>query len=150
MAALHNLLQNSMWGAARQPTARDQRAAITLLVSGWAACGCDFVRLKGMRSDVVFDAVAEIVKTQTDCVEFMKHAWSVERKNLVITHHPIRKLLVECASRLSNIPRIKKDCLTSTRDPDDLILKRIGWVVAYWNSVEHKRVEDFGFLVPFA
>jgi hypothetical protein len=150
VALLHNLLQKSMWGATRNPTARDQRAAITLLVSGWAACGCDFVQLKGMRSDVVFGAVAEIVKTQTDCVEFMKHAWSAERENLVKTHHSIRKLLVECASRLSNIPRIKKDCLPSISDPDDLILKRIGWVAAYWNSVEHKGVEDFGFLVPFA
>eukprot|EP00966_Prymnesium_polylepis_P098801 2288027-Prymnesium_polylepis.1 len=42
VALLHNLLQKSMWGATRNPTARDQRAAITLLVSGWAACGCDF------------------------------------------------------------------------------------------------------------
>ncbi len=149
IALLHNLLQRHMFGMNRSPTALDQRAAITLLVAGWVSCGCDFVELKGMRSDVVFDAIREIVKTRTDSVELMKHAWQAESDDLQLAHRPIRELMIACASRLSDMPRIKKDHIPSIRDPGDMILNRVAWVCAYWNGVEHKNVERFGFVKPF-
>lgn len=150
IALLNNLLQRHMFGMNRSPTVSDQRAAITLLVAGWVSCGCDFVEIKGMRSDVVFDAICEIVKTRTDSVELMKHSWQGERGSMCLTHRPIRELLIACASRLSDMPRIKKDHLPSIRDPDEMLLKRVAWVCAYWNGVEYKGVEQFGFVLPFS
>jgi len=39
----------------------------------------------------------------------------------------------------------------TVRDPDEVILKRLGWLCSYWNSVEHKgNMEEFGFVRPFA
>lgn len=151
VALLHQLLQRHMWGLSRNPTAVDQRAAITLLVAGWGMCGCDFVSLKGMRSDVVFDCIPEIVKTRTDSVCMMRNAWAGDRQALALTHRPIKDLLIACASKLMEIPRIKKNNVPGIRDPDETILRQTGWLTSYWNGVEHKgSMEDFGFFKPFA
>ena len=102
-----------------------------------------------MRSDVVFDAIGEMVKTRPDSLAMMKHAWAGTRDTLAMTHRPIKELLMMCASRLMAIPRIKKDMVPGIHDPDDVVLKRAGWVTAYWNSVEHREeMSDFGF-VPY-
>ena len=151
VALLHQLLQRHMWGMNRNPTAVDQRSALTLLVAGWGLCGCDFVSLKGMRSDVVFDCIPEIVKTQTDSVCMMRNAWAGDRQALSLTHRPIKDLLSACASKLVLMPRIKKNNVTGIRDPDDVVLRQTGWLTSYWNGVEHKGcMEDFGFLKPFS
>tara|TARA_B110001450_G_scaffold62131_1_gene58919 strand:+ start:9128 stop:10522 length:1395 start_codon:yes stop_codon:yes gene_type:complete len=151
VSLLHALLQRHMWGINKHPTAVDQRAAMTLMVAGWGVCGCDFVEIKGMRSDVVFDSIAEIVKTRRESLALMQHSWEGERDSVSLAHKPIRELLTACASKLMEVPRIKKEFVPTVRDPDEVILKRIGWLCSYWNSVEHKgRMEEFGFVRPFA
>jgi hypothetical protein len=151
IALLHASLQRHMWGISRSPGPIDQRAAITLLVAGWCMCGCDFVEIKGMRSDVVFESIGEIVKTHSDSVGLMQHSWQGERETLALTHKPIRQLLTACATKLIDIPRIKKDFLTNVRQPDQLVLNKVGWLCAYWNSCEHHgSMEDFGFLKQFS
>jgi hypothetical protein len=151
IALLHQLLKRHMWGQYRSPTPLDQRAAMTLMVAGWAMCGCDFVELKGMRSDVVFDAIPEIVKTRTDSVEKMKHAWTGQRADLPETHLPMKELLIACASRLMDIPRISKKNIPSIRSPNEMVLRQTSWLASYWNGVEHSgSMEDFGYFRPFA
>eukprot|EP00966_Prymnesium_polylepis_P016458 379537-Prymnesium_polylepis.1 len=63
------------------------------MAAGWALCGCDFVELKGMRSDVVFEAMPELVKTRTDSLDKMKYAWTGKREDLLETHLPMKDLL---------------------------------------------------------
>lgn len=151
ISLLHALLQRHMWGMNKRPPAVDQRAAMTLMVAGWGVCGCDFVEIKGMRSDVVFDSIAEIVKTRKDSLALMQHSWEGERDSVSLTHKPIKELLIACASKLMDVPRIKKEFVPTVRDPDEVILKRLGWLCSYWNSVEHKgNMEEFGFVRPFA
>lgn len=151
VSLLHALLQRHMWGMNKRPPAIDQRAAMTLMVAGWGVCGCDFVEIKGMRSDVVFDSISEIVKTRKDSLALMQHSWAGEREAVALAHKPIKELLIACASKLMDVPRIKKDFVPSVRDPDEVVLRRLGWLCSYWNSVEHKgNMEEFGFVRPFA
>jgi hypothetical protein len=151
IALLHELLKRHMWGTCRSPTPLDHRAAITLMAAGWALCGCDFVELKGMRSDVVFEAMPELVKTRTDSLDKMKYAWTGKREDLLETHLPMKDLLVMCASRLMDIPRIKKDKVPGIRSPNEMVLKQTSWLSSYWNGWEHKgNLEDFGYFRPFA
>lgn len=147
---LHALLQRDMWGLARCPSPEDRHAAMTLLCAGWALCGCDFVQCKGMRSDVVFDSIGIVVKTMPDVVETAKCAWSGRREQVKELYQPIRALAMACASRLLDIPRIKKDCVPALRNLDDVLVKRTAWLLCYWNSCEFKgTMEDFGFIAPF-
>jgi hypothetical protein len=147
---LHALLQRSMWGVSRSPSTSDRHAAMTLMCAGWALCGCDFVEVKGMRSDVVFDCISTVVKTIPSAVENTKHAWSGKRECVERLHQPIRALAIACASRLLDIPRIKKDFVPSVRDLDDLVVRRTAWLLCYWNSCEFKGgMEEFGFVMPF-
>lgn len=146
---LHALLQQSMWGMSRSPSADDRHAAMTLMCAGWGLCGCDFVELKGLRSDVVFDSMPIVVKTNPDAIEEMKLTWSGKREDVEKLQSPIRALAITCASKLGDLPRIKKDCIPGVRSPDDTILKRTAWLACYWNSCEFKNnMEDFGFFTP--
>ena len=144
---LHALLQRHIWGLSRSPTQSDQQAAITLLAAGWALGGCDFVELKGMRSDLVFDAMPVVAKTAPDAIERAKLAWTGVRSDVFQLTHPIRALSMQCASRLSEMPRAKKDAVPRIRDPDEHTLLRACWLMSYWNSTEFKGdMEEFGFL----
>ena len=151
VALLHAQLQRHMWGISQVPSPRDQRAAMTLLVAGWAVCGCDFVpEVNPMRSDVVFDAIGEVVRRHPESLEIMEHAWLGKRDNMVLLHGPIRQLLLACASRLGDLPRVKAQNLSNLRNIDVSVLRRASWVSAYWNSVEYRgNLDDFGFYVPY-
>ena len=64
-------------------------------------------------------------------------------------HRPLRELLTVCCSRLSDMPRIKKEKLLDLRNVDESVLKRASWVTAYWNSVEFRgNLDEFGFFIP--
>lgn len=150
VAMLHALLQRHMWGMNRSPTPVDQRAAISLLAAGFGLARCDFVELKPLQAKVVLDSIGEIVKMHTDVVGEMRHAWEGDRAAVERTHAPIRLLMAACASKLMEMPRIHKDRVIDVRQPDEVALKKIGWVMAYWNGVEHLDVAEFGFVDPTA
>jgi hypothetical protein len=146
ISMLHGLLQRAMWGLDRSPSPIDQHAAITLMAAGWATAGCDFLSLKGMRSDLVFDAMPVVVKTIPEALESIKFCFTGKREDMDKTHQAIRALAMTCASKLMDIPRVKKDVLPSIRNPDDMIVRRAAWTAAYWNSIEHKgAMDEFGF-----
>ena len=124
-----------------------QPAALALFAAALACCGCDFVEVKGMRSDVVFDSVGTVLKTVPSAVENAKHAWSGRRELVHRLHDPIRALAMECASRLLEVPRIKKDFVPTLRNLDDVLVRRTAWLICYWNSCEFKgSMEEFGFV----
>lgn len=145
---LHALLQTHMWGVSRNPEPIEQRSAISLLVAGWSICGCDFVEIKGMRSDVVFDAISEVVKTRGDSLAKMENAWKGERSALTLMHQPLRDLMMVCGTKLLDTRASNKiDLINNVRRPDDIILNRVSWIVAYWNSCEFRgNMHEFGFV----
>ena len=147
---LHALLQRNMWGMSRSPSPADRHAAMTLMCAGWALCGCDFVEFKGMRSDVVFDSIGDVLKSVPTAIEGTKYAWSGRREQVKELYQPIRALAIACASRLLEIPRIKKDFVPALRDLDEVLVKRTAWIICYWNSCEFRgSMEEFGFVMPF-
>jgi hypothetical protein len=152
ISLLHNLIQQHMFGQSRAPSARHQRCAMTLLAAGWALCGCDFVgEVKPLRSDAVFDAIGEIVKTRPATLEAMQAAWAGDREGTAALHRPMRELLAACAARLGDKPRIKKNAIQNLFAVDEIVLKRASWTCSYWNSVEFKGdLEQFGFFMPFS
>lgn len=152
VSLLHAQIQRHMWGMSSVPSPRDQRAAMTLLVAGWAVCGCDFVpEVNPMRSDVVFESISEIVRRHPESLEIMENAWLGQRDNMALLHQPIRQLIIACASRLGGMPRVKAQNLSNLRNIDVSVLRRASWVIAYWNSVEYRgNLDDFGFYVPYA
>jgi hypothetical protein len=147
VSLLHASLQKHMWGVSRNPEPIEQRSAISLLVAGWSICGCDFVEIKGMRSDVVFDAISEVVKTRGDSLAKMQHAWKGDRSALTLMHQPLRDLMMICGTRLLDIKSSKKmDTIDNVRQPDEIVLNRVSWIVAYWNSCEFRgNMQEFGF-----
>ena len=151
ISMLNSKLQTLMFGLHKCPTPCDQRAAVTLLVAGWSLCGCDFLVLPGMRADVVFDSIACLIRQVPTVVDDSKFAFSGSRVELQRVHDPIRKLAIACASRLEGMPRIRKENLQHVRQPEEIILQRCGWVMAYWNGLEYRgEMEDFGFFRPHA
>lgn len=151
VAMLHALLQRHVWGAARSPTQPDRQAAMTLLAAGLALSGCDFVELKGMRSDYVFDAVPIVVKTVPAAIEGAKFAWTGVREDVFKLEPAIKALAMACASRLAETPGVKKGVLPSVRDPDQNIILRTAWLMSYWCGNEFKGdMHEFGFFSPFS
>lgn len=146
IALLHALLQRNMWGASRQPSPSDQRAAMTLLAAGWGLAGCDFLEVKGMRSNLVFDAIGEVVRTRSASLQLMQHSWDGDRESLKNTLLPIKELLSVCASRLGDMPRVRKASVDAIRSAPESALLRACWLSSYWNLIEHGGdLSDFGF-----
>lgn len=123
----------------------DARRAIALMVGGWACAGCDFLKLKGMRADLVFDAIALVVRERD--LSSIDAIWEEDASQASTFHAPLRHLLVYCATKLSNTPRSRQDAVTSIRSCPLEVLQRATWVCAYWNGVEHLEELDteFGF-----
>ena len=146
VSLLQALLQRSMWSIHRSPSDEDKHAAMTLLCAGWGMCGCDFVELKGMRSDLVFDSMPIVVKTVPSALEAMKCAFTGHRSDVSKIREALRALAMACASRLSDTPRAKQETVSNIRNPDDVVLMRASWLSCYWNSIEHRGdMSEFGF-----
>lgn len=149
ISLLQALLQQHMWSVHRSPSAEDKHAAMTLMCAGWGMCGCDFLELKGMRSDAVFDSMPIVVKTIPSALDAIKGAFTGKRDDVIKIHEALRALTTTCASKLEDIPRIKKETISAIRNPDDIILRRASWLSCYWNSIEHRGdMSDFGFFLP--
>ena len=149
ISLLQALLQQSMWSVHRSPSAEDKHAAMTLMCAGWGMCGCDFLELKGMKSDVVFDSMPAVLQSHPAALDAIKCAFTGKRDDVIKIHDALRALTTTCASRLVDVPRIKQETLYGIKNPDDLILRRASWLSCYWNSIEHRGdMSDFGFFSP--
>lgn len=149
---LYEEVQAHMWGLpSASLSAVDARSAVTLLVAGWSMCGCDFVdTVKPLRSDVVFNVLPSLLRRHgPSLLESMPVAWEGKRDNLCALHVPLRLLLQACSTWLSNAPRSRKAVVAEVANVDELVLKRVSWLLAYWNSVEVRgNLQEFGFYVP--
>ena len=146
---LQALLQAHMWGKYRSPTPADRHAALSLMTAGWAMAGCDFVELKGLRADIVFESMPVVAKTIPDVIETMKLVLTGKRHDALLLEKPLRALAMTCASTMSETARVKRALVPAVRDPDEMVVKRAAWCACYWNSVEFRgELDDFGFFLP--
>lgn len=148
---LNKSIQKHMWGVERSPTPADQHSALTLMVAGWSLCGCDFVEVKGLRADIVFDAIKEIVKLHADTMSAMRSTLDGDRSRVPALCRPIKLLLCACASHMNSMPRVKKASADAVRYVDETPLLRASWLLNYWNLNEFRGdLHEFGFVRPFA
>jgi hypothetical protein len=131
---------------------RDALHAVALLCVGWALCGCDFVRLKGMRSDVVFDAVEGICEDPGHCLERMAPVMELRRASphsevLAARRgmaESVLELIDSCVTRLASMPRLKRASASASEKEHWHVLRGV-WCVLYWSGLEFTDIESWGF-----
>ena len=128
----------------------EQRAATTLIVTGWGLCGCDFVEVKGMQAEMVFNAIKSVLYDRSDLVESMKAAWCTEIQPNYTTFemmaNKIRKLTETCGNDMRGARRARNETITRLLNVDEALIRRACWLGAYWSGVEHKdNMTQFGF-----
>ena len=143
---LHEFLQKDMWTVHKNPTPFERRLAISFLTTGWALAGSDFTEVKGLRADVVLDAVPALMAKQPQTLALMSAAWDGDRDAVLKIRTALRRLMDKCAAWMSETPGFQKRTIESVRCSDNAPLLRGAWVAAYWSGREFKEnLEDFGF-----
>ena len=153
MEMLNNSVTKELFNEVeRTPTPNDNLHAVALLCAGWALCGCDFVRLSGMRTDFVISAVKNICSTDAKLLKNMAHICtlnnnsSVEEKTRANTQlaESIGALVDNCITLLSGVPRMKR-AYTATSLYELNHIQRSAWCVLYWSGIEFVDIERWGF-----
>ena len=122
-----------------------RRAAVALFVAAVAACGCDFLEIKGFRCDHIVGAIRELVVKNSHLLDCMSGAWAGESTDGVLAMIPaLEKLVGVYGDQLGSLPRMKK-ARASVMDTQNLQLRRLCWTAAYWHQNEQKNLYDFGF-----
>lgn len=121
-----------------------RRKGVALLTLGMAACGCDFCGVKGLRAREMIDVLRSTCSDEPYALSRMDTAWSASEHDLLKIGPVLRALLQRAAAVVSEQPRRKKaaDSLTSVGDAD--VLKCL-WTTRYWNCLEIKNIEEWGF-----
>ena len=145
-ANLLEILQTRMWGAGKEPSAAMQRTANALMCAGWALAGCDFCQVKGLKADMVMDALPSLLKQAPQLVESMAVAWSGNRDATKQVTAALRRLVMLCAGNYESQARSRKATVASMREHDEQTLLKASWVASYWSQQEFTGdLTDFGF-----
>lgn len=130
-----------------RPTPEVCSGALSLLCAGWCLCGCDFVRLAGMRSDVVFSVVSNLCESEAG-TRVLKSMLPEDNDTTPLIRkrfsHAISKLIDGCVSQLSTMPRLKR-ASASASEYEPSHVRRAAWCVLYWSGVEFTSLEEWGF-----
>ena len=152
LAILERLLMKKLFGASWAVHHDLHRHAAALLVAGWALGGCDFVRLAGLRADVVMETVVEIAQTEPESLRQMDAAFSLTRASTPYEvavgradmASAVEQLLEIAAVKLGEMPRMQRACASVKAAEDDVVAKA-SWVVCYWCGLEFTEIEEWGF-----
>ena len=121
--------------------------ALSLICAGWCLCGCDFVRLAGMRSDVVFSVVSDLCNSESG-IRLLKSMLYVTSEETTMARkrlsHAISKLIDGCVTQLSDMPRLKR-ASASAAEYEPSHVRRAAWCVLYWNGIEITDLDEWGF-----
>jgi hypothetical protein len=131
------------------------RGAMALLTAGWCLCGCDFCELKGMRSDVVWEALVQIARGEPRLLKNMSHVWELTRKSTeaevsearLEMCDAIERMVSLAVTKLGEMPRMTR-ALASAKLADSNDFAKASWVVLYWGGLEYKNLDDWGFAAP--
>ena len=141
------------------------RHTMVLLATVWCLCGSDFVKMKGMRSDVAFEAVADLCKGEDGVylLEKMQWMWQIDsdtkpeelnsmRCSMII---PITRVLNNVATRLSAMPRMAKSAdhikeQLRCQETLNMSLLKAVWCGVYWSGFQCPNEElcMWGFSCP--
>ena len=139
---LHDLIMKELFEKPSEEVNHLHRGAMALLSAGWVLAGCDFLKLNGIRSDVVWDAVKDIVQTKPKLVQKMHHVWTLlststpEEQSEARTEltAAIKAMVQRATKRLSDLPRMARATssakLAGTED-----YEKAAWVLLYWSGL---------------
>ena len=130
-----------------RPTPEVCSGALSLICAGWCLCGCDFVKLSGMRSDVVFSVVANLCESEAGTI-LLKSMLPEDNDTTPLIRkrfsHAISKLIDGCVSQLSSMPRLKR-ASASASEYEPSHVRRAAWCVLYWTGAEMTELQEWGF-----
>ena len=153
---LHTDIMKSLFGKAEYTAHRHLfRAAVALLSAGWSLCGCDFLKLAGMRSDAVWSAATAMAHEERSTLARIGHLLDVGSRSTAAEVDEARReaaiaigRLVELASdHLGNMPRMAR-ASASARLADSNDYFRAAWVTLYWSGWECRELDEWGFAAP--
>jgi hypothetical protein len=130
-----------------RPTPEICSGALSLICAGWCLCGCDFVKLSGMRSDVVFSVVANLCDSEAGTILLKSMLPEDDDTTPLIRKrfsNAISKLIDGCVTTLSDMPRLKR-ASASASEYEPSHVRRAAWCVLYWSGVEFTSLEEWGF-----
>lgn len=119
--------------------------ALSLLCAGWSLCGSDFVKLSGMRSDVVFVALSKLCASHTDLVESMLRRGDDTSAILCKRTSSVISMLVDCCvAHLAGMPRLKR-ASASAAEYGPSHTRKAAWCALYWSGWEFTDLSTWGF-----
>lgn len=113
------------------PDAHTSARAIALVVAGWAASGCDFVEIKGMRANVALDAVSALVLENPQFLLAADAMLNGDESAMSNAHNAVKQILNRSAAILNATPRLRKSAAAISNADHDAV-RRVAWTTAYW------------------
>lgn len=138
-AQLHEYIQKDMWSVV--PCVEDQLLATRFLTTCWAACGSDFVEIKGMRADHVMQNIRPLI---TECphliAPFANVADGSDECVIKAVTPALKRMVYMCAGDVK-----RKNQAEEMRRVAPELLARAAWICSYWVHNEQKNTRAFGF-----
>lgn len=126
-----------------------QSAAMALLAAALACCGCDFVKVHGMRVDLVLPIVRDIVRNHRDALQLMAHVLAPDRATVLRAAPAVQFLIDEFANAILDMPRMQKAHASAKSACRAQVLRTL-WTCSYWHQKEYKNCTDWGFVATSA
>lgn len=125
--------------------ARKKQLTAVLLSACIALCGCDFVRIMGMRCDLVLPCVRDVVRNDPSKLELMAGVFTGNDADVRSASGAIRAVIDNFIESITGMgPRMNK-----TREKvsayNDMQILRACWITSYWLGHEFKDVFQWGF-----
>ena len=121
-----------------------QPSAMALLAAALACCGCDFVKIDGMRVDLVLPVVRDIVRNHRDQLQVMGNVLSSDRNQVVDAAPAVEFMINEFADAIIDMPRMRKAHASVSGKCRAQVLRAL-WTCSYWHQKEFKNCLDWGF-----
>ena len=118
----------------------DEVGAVALLVAACVLCGCDFVKLAGLRVDRVLPVVQRVVRARPDVLEAMAQVFDTDPAVARGAGAAIETVLDAYAQE----PRARRSRVSASQDRDTQVLRAL-WVLKYWSGCQVHACAEWGF-----
>ena len=146
LQVFHRLVLDYLYGSRKlnAETLKSQPAALALLASAIAMCGCDFVEIKGVRLDHALPVVRDMVRKDPDALGYMARLFEKERHGKIQALLAMEDFVFRYVKALENVPRMKK-AKDNASNYCQAQLYRALWTCSYWHQRELKDCSAWGF-----
>ena len=132
-----------------QADAITKRAAVCVLILGWALAGCDYARIPTLNALEVTENAGAFVRSliKTNQLHRLNAAWTGDVHSLRLLVPPILHEFVGLCHRVRRETGARINPGKNVFDVDQEAHRAV-WTIAYWCGKEHREsLLDFGFFV---